>query len=253
MENSNDTIWNRTHDLPACSAVPKPIAPPAACPIYTAMWRCLIKHSFNFALFTSFLQSAAVFIGLHVVYQQVRKCSHLKSGPSLPFTSDIRKTTHSSVGIQRVTPAVRLRVEYPDRSCFINTHHLFSCWRLAFGQTYMETSTGVVTWRDANHRLCLSVTFFRIFLCGQLTCSVNCVCLVFSHRQNCTQCEEFRGVSETFGERYQTTNKTDTNKLTLLAFKIIAILHNTLLATFIKLLETQQRPLSKSTNLTPLI
>jgi hypothetical protein len=34
-------------------------------------------------------------------------------------------------------------------------------------------------------------------------------------------------------------NKTeDTNKLTLLAFKIIAILHNTLLATFIKLLET---------------
>jgi hypothetical protein len=34
-------------------------------------------------------------------------------------------------------------------------------------------------------------------------------------------------------------NKTeDTNKLTLLAFKIIIILHNTLLATFIKLLET---------------
>jgi hypothetical protein len=30
----------------------------------------------------------------------------------------------------------------------------------------------------------------------------------------------------------------DTNKLTLLAFKIIAILHQTLLATFIKLLET---------------
>jgi hypothetical protein len=42
-----------------------------------------------------------------------------------------------------------------------------------------------------------------------------------------------------FGEWYQTTNKTeDTNKLTLLAFKIIAILHNTWLATFIKLLET---------------
>jgi hypothetical protein len=42
-----------------------------------------------------------------------------------------------------------------------------------------------------------------------------------------------------FGEWYQKTNKTeDTNKLTLLVFKIIAILHNTLLATFIKLLET---------------
>jgi hypothetical protein len=48
-----------------------------------------------------------------------------------------------------------------------------------------------------------------------------------------------RGVSKNFGEWYQKTNKTeDTNKLTLLAFKIIFILHNTLLATFIKLLET---------------
>jgi hypothetical protein len=47
------------------------------------------------------------------------------------------------------------------------------------------------------------------------------------------------GVSKQFGEWYQKTDKTeDTNKLTLLAFKIIAILHNTLLATIIKLLET---------------
>jgi hypothetical protein len=46
-------------------------------------------------------------------------------------------------------------------------------------------------------------------------------------------------VSKTFGQLYQKTNKTaDTNKLTLLAFKIIAILHKTLLATFIRLLET---------------
>jgi hypothetical protein len=43
-------------------------------------------------------------------------------------------------------------------------------------------------------------------------------------------------VSKTFGEWYQKTNKTeDTNKLTLLAFKIISILHNTRLATFRKL------------------
>ena len=28
MKNSNDTIWNRTRDLPACSAVPQPTAPP---------------------------------------------------------------------------------------------------------------------------------------------------------------------------------------------------------------------------------
>jgi len=30
MKNSNDTIWNRTLDLPACSAVPQPTAPPRA-------------------------------------------------------------------------------------------------------------------------------------------------------------------------------------------------------------------------------
>jgi hypothetical protein len=48
-----------------------------------------------------------------------------------------------------------------------------------------------------------------------------------------------RGESKKFGEWYQKTNKTeDTNKLTLLVLKEIAILHNTLLAKFIKFLET---------------
>jgi hypothetical protein len=55
-------------------------------------------------------------------------------------------------------------------------------------------------------------------------------------------------VSKTFGEWYQKTNKTeDTDKLTLLAFKIIIILHNTRLATFIKLLETVSKGLFRST------
>jgi hypothetical protein len=43
------------------------------------------------------------------------------------------------------------------------------------------------------------------------------------------------GVSKNFGEWYQKTHTTeDTNKLTLLAFKIIAILHNTLFASAIQ-------------------
>jgi hypothetical protein len=51
-------------------------------------------------------------------------------------------------------------------------------------------------------------------------------------------------VFKKFGEWYQKTNKTeDTNKLNLLTFKIIVILHNTLLATFIKLLETVSKGL----------
>jgi hypothetical protein len=56
-----------------------------------------------------------------------------------------------------------------------------------------------------------------------------------------------RGVSKQFGEWYQKTNTTgDTNKLTLLAFKIIVILHNTLLATFIKFLETVSKGLFRN-------
>jgi hypothetical protein len=55
------------------------------------------------------------------------------------------------------------------------------------------------------------------------------------------------GVSKKFGEWYQKTNKTeDTSKLTLLAFKIITILHNTRLATFIKLLETVSKGLFRN-------
>jgi hypothetical protein len=54
-------------------------------------------------------------------------------------------------------------------------------------------------------------------------------------------------VSKKFGEWHQKTNKTgDTNKLTLLVFKIIAILQNTLLATFIKLLETVSKGLFRN-------
>jgi hypothetical protein len=40
------------------------------------------------------------------------------------------------------------------------------------------------------------------------------------------------GASEKFGEWYQ--KKKDANKLTMLAVEMIPILHNTLLATFIK-------------------
>jgi hypothetical protein len=55
------------------------------------------------------------------------------------------------------------------------------------------------------------------------------------------------GVSKMFGEWYQKTNKTeDTNKLILLVFIIIAILHNTRLATFIKLLETVSKGLFRN-------
>jgi hypothetical protein len=53
-----------------------------------------------------------------------------------------------------------------------------------------------------------------------------------------------QGVSKKFGEWYQEKKKQeDTNKLTILAFKIILILHKTQLATFIKVSgKCQERP-----------
>jgi len=37
MKNGNDTTWNRTRDLPACSAVPQPNVPPRAPCFYVLM------------------------------------------------------------------------------------------------------------------------------------------------------------------------------------------------------------------------
>jgi hypothetical protein len=56
---------------------------------------------------------------------------------------------------------------------------------------------------------------------------------------------DIQGASKKFGEWYQEKNKKeDTNKITILAFKIILLLHNTLLATFIKASgKCQERPL----------
>jgi hypothetical protein len=43
MKNSSDTIGNRTRELPVCSAVPQPTAPPAACPMITGVEKkCLV-------------------------------------------------------------------------------------------------------------------------------------------------------------------------------------------------------------------
>jgi hypothetical protein len=56
---------------------------------------------------------------------------------------------------------------------------------------------------------------------------------------------DIQGVSKKFGDWYQKTpQKEDTIKLTILAFKMILILHNTQLATFIKASgKCQERPL----------
>ena len=43
MKNSNDTIGNRTRNLPACMAVPQPRAPPEACPAVEIGFKQLVS------------------------------------------------------------------------------------------------------------------------------------------------------------------------------------------------------------------
>jgi hypothetical protein len=51
MKNSNDAIGNQTRDVPACSAVPQPTAPPLAPWLYR--WGMLITLTDIYAASTS--------------------------------------------------------------------------------------------------------------------------------------------------------------------------------------------------------
>ena len=51
MKNSNDTIGNRTRDLPACSAVPQPTAPQRAPFLFHAFRKNKEELCLNEALF----------------------------------------------------------------------------------------------------------------------------------------------------------------------------------------------------------
>jgi hypothetical protein len=53
MKKSSDTIENRSRDLPVCSAVPQPTAPPAACPV-----SCEVETEY-----------------LHIIYCLDKKCN----------------------------------------------------------------------------------------------------------------------------------------------------------------------------------
>jgi hypothetical protein len=46
MKNSNDIIGNRTRDLPACSAVPQPTAPPRTPVSVMYLFKRKMKYSY---------------------------------------------------------------------------------------------------------------------------------------------------------------------------------------------------------------
>ena len=57
MKNSNDTIGNRTRDLPACSAVPQPTAPPRAPEISKMTFKKSFQSMFLDALLRIYMKS----------------------------------------------------------------------------------------------------------------------------------------------------------------------------------------------------
>jgi hypothetical protein len=75
MKNSNDIIGNRTRDLPACSAVPHPTAPPGAqtlkylllpsiLSILTKKCIYLLIYLFIYGLFNDISSSQAIIYGV---------------------------------------------------------------------------------------------------------------------------------------------------------------------------------------------
>jgi hypothetical protein len=125
-------------------------------------------------------------------------------------------------------------------------------WPWTSGTKWPTTMFGFV--RVPSFNLLLRWRFrLLIFTTDISVCVENCEwgLVVFDNGQSILTLSQLMlhicSVSKTFGEFYQKTYKTeDTNKLTLLAFKIIDILHNTRLATFIKLLETISKGLFRN-------
>jgi len=108
MKNSNDTIGNRTRDLPACSAVTKPTAPPrapppliqknkvkfkkyitASCPlflVYVDMRNCKILRCLNTSFFPFVPCILILSKFLHQLMQKFFKSSikiYIKTAPNM--------------------------------------------------------------------------------------------------------------------------------------------------------------------------
>ena len=80
MTYSNDTIWNRTRDLSACSAVPQPTAPPRAPSSLNifCIFCCLdLDHIFIllYFLYISCMLLESVYVFLSPIFDQLRQFS----------------------------------------------------------------------------------------------------------------------------------------------------------------------------------
>jgi len=71
MKKSKDTIGNRTHDLPACSAVPQPTVPPR-----TPYWVVNDVYYENFTkVMTTLYEHNGVCLNIHTVVMSIDHCT----------------------------------------------------------------------------------------------------------------------------------------------------------------------------------
>jgi hypothetical protein len=82
MKKSNDTIGNRTRDLPACSVVPQPTAPPRAPNLQLYLW----KQNEKFKCFSIYNPDSALPINsTHILHMLMTCCAYSYTQSGLDF------------------------------------------------------------------------------------------------------------------------------------------------------------------------
>jgi len=137
MKNSNDTIGNRTCDLPACNAVPQPTAPPAACPILRVSGNKIIR-------------TKCAILGFELSYL-VGGRKYFKKKYCLHFQGRISTLKLKAVGFSENMVYIYGNTRCLNRTLEpINSRYIFKKYLFAFTES------------DAQHRhICLSVSAQR--------------------------------------------------------------------------------------------
>ena len=136
MKKSNDTIGNWTHDLPACSAVPQPTAPPAACPKLRS-----VRYNFYIS------QSVHSFSPLIFDPCVIQLTSSHEKGRPAGCTHRLKILTSHRPRNGSEKPATTFGELNTNRRKNWGFWHPIFSWNLFTGRTYLRS---IQKWRIAN-------------------------------------------------------------------------------------------------------
>ena len=91
MKNSNDTVGNRTRDLPACTSVPQPTAPPRAPPETSIT---ITIHGVTSSRTWILIKSAVRISRPRMIFAIVRRMVIAKAERHFPVSCEIHATSH---------------------------------------------------------------------------------------------------------------------------------------------------------------